>query len=642
MAILDLGTLRVGVEAAGVDSANSRLGDFNKKVSEAEQGSNSASKGIKSLSSSFKEGLANTTLFGSRLGDLKTQLAGGTGASSLLQGAVMGLTTSFVNLAIQGIQSAVAALGRFAADSINVASDLQENMNVVNTVFGEENSIVEWAKDSAGAFNLSANEAQKFAGIMGAVLTPSNLGKESIEQMSMTLAQLSGDLGSLWNKSSEEAFNALRSAITGETEPMKNFGVVMTQTNLEAFALAQGIDKTWQAMTQAEQATLRYNYILENTKTAQGDVAKTTDSYANSSKQLTLAIENAKNALGAGFLPALAKIKQSMAEFVSNNQETIRFFSNILGMGLQSIAAGLELLSKPLNFVLSVINKIASLINPVIEKFRDVMTDVTSKVLNGAKAMASGVEYAMLDTAEVTRDAMGEASKSVADSMKEMEDKATVALGNVKSALDEYYDKERREYKKKLEQQYGDSKTAAIKIAEIMTRYDEEANRKKERDMEVYTRNHEAKYNQDYQNYASYEQRKTQVATEEAKKREELIDEYVERLKRASVFQMPSIIKDAQKDGVIDFPLFPFGSSKNRYANGTLNAQAGWAVVGETGRELMYVGGGSKIINNNTTEKILQGGGGNTFTGNTINITPNNFEDFIEQMEMAHRSGVFK
>jgi hypothetical protein len=446
----------------------------------------------------------------------------------------------------------------------------------------------------------------------------------------------------LWNKSSEEAFNALRSAITGETEPMKNFGVVMTQTNLEAFALAQGIDKTWQAMTQAEQATLRYNYILENTKTAQGDVAKTTDSYANSSKQLTLAIENAKNALGAGFLPALAKIKQSMAEFVSNNQETIRFFSNILGMGLQSIAAGLELLSKPLNFVLSVINKIASLINPVIEKFRDVMTDVTSKVLNGAKAMASGVEYAMLDTAEVTRDAMGEASKSVADSMKEMEDKATVALGNVKSALDEYYDKERREYKKKLEQQYGDSKTAAIKIAEIMTRYDEEANRKKERDMEVYTRNHEAKYNQDYQNYASYEQRKTQVATEEAKKREELIDEYVERLKRASVFQMPSIIKDAQKDGVIDFPLFPFGSSKNRYANGTLNAQAGWAVVGETGRELMYVGGGSKIINNNTTEKILQGGGGNTFTGNTINITPNNFEDFIEQMEMAHRSGVFK
>lgn len=608
MAIVDLGTLRVGVEAAGVENTNSRLGDFNKKVNQAEQGSNSASKGIKSLASSFKEGLANTTLFGNRLGDLKTQLGGGTGASSLLQGAVMGLTASFVNLALQGIQMVITGLAAFTQASITAASDLQENANVVNTVFGEDNAILEWSEKTAAAFNLSANEAQKFAGIFGAVMTPANLGQDNVEQMSMTLTQLSADLGSLWNKSNEEAFNALRSAITGETEPMKNFGVVMTQVNLEAFALSQGIDKSWQAMSQAEQTAIRYNYILENTKTAQGDVAKTTDSYANSSKQLSMALENAKTALGGGLLPALSSAKQGLAEFIGNNQELINSISNVVGFTFETIVEGVRIVMIPVNLLLKLINGIIGVFRPIGEFFRSEFSGFFKDVRSNATKTADSVGYEMLDMADVTKDAMGEASGEVSDSFKAMEDEATAALGNVKTALDEYYDKARRDYKKQLEDQYGDSKTAAIKIAEIMTRYDEETNRKKERDMEVYTRNYEAKYNQDYQNYAKYEEEKTKKAKEEAAKRG---SSYVGG-----------------------------GGTTNRYANGTLSAQGGWSVVGEAGRELMYVPGGSKVVNNNTTEKILQGGKGNTFTG-PITVMANNPQEFIEQMEMAYRSGVF-
>ena len=163
----------------------------------------------------------------------------------------------------RALSSAVANLGRelldFAKSGIDTASDLQEVQNVVDVTFGEEGSkkIEEFAKSAAGSFGMSALSAKQFTGTMGAMLKSMNLGDTEVEEMSIALAGLAGDMASFYNLDPEEAFVKLQSGISGETEPLKQLGINMTVANLEAYALSQGINTAWKEMTQAEQATIR-------------------------------------------------------------------------------------------------------------------------------------------------------------------------------------------------------------------------------------------------------------------------------------------------------------------------------------------------------------------------------------------------
>ena len=200
----------------------------------------------------------NTKVLGVSHNDIFESVSGGAGAAGILGGAVGALTVKFIELALQAIQVAIQKLKEFAQESVATASDIQEFQNVIDVVF-ETDRVTKWAEEMSSAFNMSTAEAMQFAGTMGSLLTPTGLGIDTIEDMSIVLTQLSGDLGSLWNKSNEEAFNALKSAIAGEMEPMKQFGVVMSVANLEAYALSEGVDKSWQSMWQAGQERRRHN-----------------------------------------------------------------------------------------------------------------------------------------------------------------------------------------------------------------------------------------------------------------------------------------------------------------------------------------------------------------------------------------------
>lgn len=126
--------------------------------------------------------------------------------------------------------------------------------------------------------------------------------------MSLSLAGLAGDLASFHNLSADEAFTKLRSAIAGETEPLRELGVVMTVANLEAFALSEGITKTYDSMTQAEQATLRYQFIMNATADAQGDYTKTFGSLATQQKDLQVAIQTLAAEIGQDLMPVAQEI----------------------------------------------------------------------------------------------------------------------------------------------------------------------------------------------------------------------------------------------------------------------------------------------------------------------------------------------
>lgn len=176
---------------------------------------------------------------------------------------------SLATKAIAGIGIAIS--GKAIADtiinitkrSVELASDLQEVQNVVDVTFGDgADTINKWAKGASTAFGITELSALQYTGTMGAMLKSMGLSGDAVRQMSTDLTGLAGDFASFFNITSDEAFAKIRSGISGETEPLKQLGINMSVANMEAYAMAQGIDKAYSSMTQAEQATLRYNYLL--------------------------------------------------------------------------------------------------------------------------------------------------------------------------------------------------------------------------------------------------------------------------------------------------------------------------------------------------------------------------------------------
>lgn len=203
-------------------------------------------------------------------------------------------------------KSAFNAIKDFVTDGIDLASDLQEVQNVVDVTFGESaGSINDWAKSARTSYGMSELAAKKYNGTMGAMFKSMGKTEKEAAEMSQTMVGLAGDMASFYNLEHDEAFNKIRSGISGETEPLKQLGINMSVANLEAYALAQGMGKTYQSMTQAEQATLRYNYLLSATADAQGDFARNGDSYANQIKLWETNISELKTTIGQALLPVL-------------------------------------------------------------------------------------------------------------------------------------------------------------------------------------------------------------------------------------------------------------------------------------------------------------------------------------------------
>ena len=175
-----------------------------------------------------------------------------------------------------------AALVNFGKESLMLASDIEEVQNVIDVTFGRgAKQIEEFAKSAAEAYGLSELSAKQYTGTMGAMLKSSGLAVGAAQEMSIALTGLTGDLASFYNLDTDTAFEKIRSGISGETEPLKQLGIHMSVANLEAYALTQGITKSYNAMSQAEQVMLRYNYLVSVTADAQGDFARTSNSLAN-------------------------------------------------------------------------------------------------------------------------------------------------------------------------------------------------------------------------------------------------------------------------------------------------------------------------------------------------------------------------
>ena len=225
----------------------------------------------------------------------------------------------------------------FGKAAIGVASDLSEVQNVVDTTFGNEGAIRinEWARNAAEAFGESELQAKQFTSTLGAMFKSMGVGQADMEEMSMSLAGLAGDMASFYNLDPTEAFEKLRSGISGETEPLKQLGINMSVANLEAFALSEGITEAYTSMTQAEQATLRYQYIMSATADAQGDFSNTSDSLANQQRILQLEIQTLAAEIGQDLMPIaleILTIARDGIQWISENKGALEGLAAAAGV----------------------------------------------------------------------------------------------------------------------------------------------------------------------------------------------------------------------------------------------------------------------------------------------------------------------
>lgn len=247
----------------------------------------------------------------------------------------------------------------FSKSCIELGSNLAEVQNVVDVTFPSmAEQVDKFAKSAAGSFGLSETMAKKYTGTFGAMAKAFGFSEKQALDMGATLTGLAGDVASFYNLSQDEAYTKIKSVFTGETESLKDLGVVMTQTALDSYALANGFGKTTDQMSEAEKVALRYSFVQKQLSAATGDFSRTSQSWANQVRILSLQFQSLKASIGQGliniFLPVLRMINtmigrlvtladafKSFTELITGNKSSGQSGVGAVGADAASAAAGL-------------------------------------------------------------------------------------------------------------------------------------------------------------------------------------------------------------------------------------------------------------------------------------------------------------
>ena len=191
----------------------------------------------------------------------------------------------------------------FGSEAIKLGSDLAEVQNVVDVTFPKMSQQVdEFAKSAMYASGLSETMAKKYTGTFGAMAKSFGFSEGEAYNMATALTSLSGDVASFYNISQDEAYTKLKSVFTGETETLKDLGVVMTQSALDSYAMANGFGRTTAEMSEAEKVALRFAFVTDKLSLASGDFSRTSDSWANQVRLLKLQFQSFMATVGQGLI----------------------------------------------------------------------------------------------------------------------------------------------------------------------------------------------------------------------------------------------------------------------------------------------------------------------------------------------------
>lgn len=268
-------------------------------------------------------------------------------ASSSANSAAGSMSNSLAKIGKMVVAAfSVRAIARFGKECVDLGSNLAEVQNVVDVIFGTMSGKVDqFAKSAAANFGLSETMAKKYTGLYGSMAEAFGFTEKEAYKMSTTLTGLAGDVASFYNIEQDLAYTKLKSVFSGETETLKDLGIVMTQNALDAYAMANGYGKLTKDMTEAEKVQLRFAFVTSQLSNAQGDFARTSNSWANQIRLLKLNFDSLKASLGQAFIQALTPIVQFLNTLISRLQTAAdafsRFMSQLFGTPLQSSAGAI-------------------------------------------------------------------------------------------------------------------------------------------------------------------------------------------------------------------------------------------------------------------------------------------------------------
>lgn len=272
-----------------------------------------------------------------------------TGASSGRAATSLGKSLGFFSKSTVGARrsslSLASAIGKLYAtywllfrafgkigQTIDIASGLQEVQNVVDVTFGDfKQKVEDLAKVSITDFGMSELTAKQIAGRFQAMGTAMGIAQGKMSDMSIELTKLSADMASFYNVAQEDVARSLQSVFTGEAEPLRKYGVDLTQATLKTFALSQGLNSNVEAMTQAEKTMLRYQYVMHATGAAQGDFARTSNNWANQIRILKGNFQELAGIIGTSFINALKPLVQALNSAMRAIINFAKVVSNSLG-----------------------------------------------------------------------------------------------------------------------------------------------------------------------------------------------------------------------------------------------------------------------------------------------------------------------
>lgn len=287
---------------------------------------------------------------------LKKGLADAESAIKGVDNNVKQASTGFTNFvgtlkkvgAAMGATFAASQVAAFAKESVMAASNMAESLSKVQVVFGDGAAEVEkFGQSAASNLGISNQAALEAAGTYGNLFQAFGLGQGESQKMSMSLVQLAADMASFNNTSIDQAITALRSGLSGETEPLKRFGVALSEVRLKEEALRMGLIKTTSGtLPVAIKSQAAYSLILKDTALAQGDYARTADGTANTMKTLQAKMEDAKVAVGDALMPAfrgllkildlIIPVLTKLGDFFKKNYDYIQAIA--IGVGVATAA----------------------------------------------------------------------------------------------------------------------------------------------------------------------------------------------------------------------------------------------------------------------------------------------------------------
>lgn len=387
-----------------------------------------------SISSAFSK-LSSAT---SNLGNIvsKTSSKIGTGIKSIigwfqhLGNSSSGIKTASFNLGnllktAIGFK-AIRGLANLGKSAIGFGSAITEIENVVDVSFGSmADEAYKFASAAKEQFGLSELAAKQYSGTMMAMMKSSGVAQDAASKMSISLAGLAGDIASFYNIDTDTAFQKIRSGISGEIEPLRQLGINLSVANMEAYALSRGITTSYNAMSQAEKVALRYNYLMSVTGDVQGDFARTSGTWANQVRLLTLNFQSLSVVIGQGLIAGILPAIQALNALMSKLMQAANVFRNFMYV----------LMGKKLKGSQSGVSDIVSNLGGIETAGDDAssgLDDATSSAKKLKKAL-SVLPFDQLNQLTDNSDNSGTASKSLGSGLGDLAD----SFSGIQDSLDE-------------------------------------------------------------------------------------------------------------------------------------------------------------------------------------------------------------